>query len=182
MTGILATFRNRVHGWGTRQINPWYCVPAVASNASRILGFDACTQDWITAEWRRQHPVDAQGFIPARESGPAVLDVLNNSPEYSAWITIHQRSEASDREHFDPAKAERALQFIVDEVNAGHPVLASTVAGDGWHMLLILETDRDAIIFHDSGNDAIDSLALRGDGLFDRLATSDYYCASFRNA
>jgi hypothetical protein len=201
MRNIRSTFEQNVFGRESKQQNNWYCFPAVVSNASRALGFGECTQDWITKQWAMARASDQSGCIPEMQAGPEIIYVLSKSPEYAKRICTNPRSEqSSSPNQLDPVKAQHAIDFIRSEITLGRPVLVSTnhytlqgstVKPVGFHMLLVLEVDNMATV-HDPAFDCICRIPLREPlsaingvvvgGLYDRLATSDYYCVSFDDA
>ena len=191
-------------GQNTRQIGRYYCIPAVVSNALRVLGGSDFTQEKIRDLWYAEHhrQVEPNPDHQMTGAGPDVIETLKKTTAFSGRFDSKSFDLPKAGSFFDSGKADQALDFIHQNSSQGHPVLVSTDAIT-WeqgiitrlccHMWLILETNMTSnmAMAHDPGNDSLFQIPIQravqvsGNvlpleiGLRGRLTTSNYFCAAF---
>ncbi len=194
------------YGNGTRQIGRYFCIPAVVSNATRVLGSEEYTQEKIREAWYAMKGRTIEPDIHAQMTGagPDVVQALVQQTEFDRQFGTTPFEQEREDSLFNAEKARRTIQFISEEVNKGNPVLVSTdiipwergiLTSIGFHMWLVLQLDleRNRAVCHDPGDDLLFPIPVRmavpvalGDqtigleiGLGGKVTRSNYFCLSF---
>jgi len=196
----------KFHGQDTRQIGKFFCIPAVVSNALRILGAPEFNQYRIRDEWyamkgRTPEPtLDEQ----MKGAGPDVVDALKRNTDFPNRFETEAFERPSEPSFFCVSKADEAVSFIANHVSLGHPVLVSTdsipweqgvVQRFCCHMWLALYADTAAnfVVAHDPATDILFRASIEmsvpvqmgstaGEleiGLRGRITTTNYFCLAF---
>lgn len=203
MSQVSTNFQ-RILGQDTRQIGQNFCIPAVVSNALRILGGHEFTQEWIRDLWyvEQGRQLEPNPDDQMTGAGPDVIDSLKRTAEFSSRFDCESFELPKANSFFDSSKADQTLDFIARHTAQQHPVLVSTDSIP-WeqgilnrfccHMWLILEVDRttNKAVAHDPSNDLLFDLPLHMAidvkmasqvfqleiGLRGRLTTNNFFCA-----
>jgi hypothetical protein len=205
MSDLVQRFQ-QFHQNGTRQIGRYFCIPAVVSNATRVLGSEEYTQEKIRAAWyaMKERTVEPDIHDQMTGAGPDVVQALVQQTDFDRQFGTTSFELEPERSLFNAEKADRTIRFIAEEVNKGNPVLVSTdiipwergiLASIGFHMWLVLQLDleRNIAVCHDPGDDLLFSTPIRmavpvalGDqtigleiGLRGKVTRSNYFCLSF---
>jgi hypothetical protein len=205
MSGLVQHFQ-QFAGQDTRQIGRYFCIPAVVSNALRILGGADFTQGRIRDEWYAH-----QGKTPEPNlddqmvgAGPDVIKVLKMRTDFSHRFDTESFDLPREPSLFDAAKADQTVSFVKKHVTQEHPVLVSTdripweeglLTRLCCHMWLVLSVDTNGnrAIAHDPATDLLFEVPLHMAvplqmgttvvgleiGLRGRLTTSNYFCVAF---
>lgn len=205
MSKLIDQFQ-RLVGQNTRQIGRFYCIPAVASNALRLLGGSEFTQEQIRDVWYDHHgkTLESSPDDQMKGAGPDVIRILKQKTDFSTRFDSESFDLPSEPSFFSAGKADQTIDFIVKHTSQEHPVLVSTDSIP-WeqgiltrlccHMWLVLGADKNnnMAVAHDPGNDQLfnvpiqmavpvkmgASIAEIEIGLRGRLTTSNYFCTAF---
>lgn len=205
MSDLVQRFQ-QFHKNGTQQIGRLFCIPAVISNATRLLGSDDYSQSRIRDEWyaMKGRQIESEINEQMGGAGPDVVQALVKRTDFDGLFGTTAFEQERENSLFNSDKADRAIQFIADEVSRGNPVLVSTdiipwekgiLTPIGFHMLLVLQIDQTAnsAVCHDPGSDLLFPIPLRMAvqvdvggkaisievGLRGKVTRSNYYCLSF---
>lgn len=205
MSDLLQRFRT-FHPNGTRQIGQYFCIPAVVSNAIRVLGSDEYSQEKIRDAWyaMKGRTIEADINQQMTGAGPDVVEALVKKTEFAKSFATTPFEQPPEKSFFNEQKAVNTVQFIAENLGKGNPVLVSTdhipweqgiLTRLCCHMWLALHIDvaGNTAICHDPGNDLIFQIPVQmvvpvalGDkkigieiGLRGRLTTSNYFCLAF---
>jgi hypothetical protein len=208
MSEIFKRFQT-FHRQNTRQIGALFCIPASISNALRILGVDAFSQERIRDLWYADQGKVIEPSINSQMVGfsfDQALSVLSND-QALANISHELFARPGDSNLLDLSKSNAALSFIENHLAQNHPVIISTqiipweqgiLNVVGYHMLLALEINiaQNVCILHDPGNDLLVPMQIVQNvslmvgantlefpiGLLGKITHSDYNClALWRN-
>lgn len=205
MNELLRRFHD-FHRKNTKQVGPYYCIPAVVSNALRILGADEFTQRRICEEWygMKGEPVPSDINEQMQGAGPDVVEALRQRTDFSQRFETESFTRERETSFFSESKADETIEFVARHVKQDHPVLVSTdlipweqgiIDRCCCHMWLLLDVDKgqNLAIAHDPGNDYLFPVRIRMSvllqiggrsveleiGLRGRVTTSNYYCLAF---
>jgi hypothetical protein len=198
----VTAFRS-ILGNGTRQLGPFYCIPAAISNATRLFGTDEFTQEYIRDQWYSEQGRTLETDICQQMTGAGfgIVETLKNRTKFNRFFDTDIFTCPGDNDPFDLSKADEAVKFVEKHVDLEHPVIVSTwlltmfngrITPQCCHMWLVLayEATANYAIVHDSGDDSIKPvpissevqlLAVSGkvtlnEGLRGRITHTDYSC------
>jgi hypothetical protein len=190
-------------GKGTRQLGPFYCIPAAVSNATRLFGHDEFTQEVIRDQWYAEQQRDLEPDIRQQMTGAGfgIVETLKNRTEFNKFFDTDIFTCQGDHDPFNLSKANEAVEFVAKHVGLERPVVVSTwspiIIKDGvtmqcCHMWLVLayEATANCAIVHDSGDDNIKPVPISAEvqlparkgtrtlnlGLRGRITHTDYSC------